>query len=126
VRGSCAAEGVTDGENGFLMEENAESLAEILEKLCQNRELCRTVGENACRELYLSWEDAVGRAYERYQIVSDRYKCGVYPRHKKPMDHVFRNAGELMALFDRVEQGPVVRRLKETEEAFRQTVDRYL
>ena len=30
VRGSCAAEGVTDGRNGILIDENAESLAAVL------------------------------------------------------------------------------------------------
>ena len=30
VRGSCAAEGITDGRNGILIEENAASLAAVL------------------------------------------------------------------------------------------------
>ena len=126
VRGSCAAEGVTDCENGFLIEETAESLFPVLQKLCRNRELCRRLGENACRELYLSWGEAVGKAYERYEIVSDRYRSGGYPRHRRPMDHFFRGAGELMEFFGKMEKGPVHRLVRETEEALRQNYDRYL
>ena len=33
VRGSCAAEDITDGKNGFLIEENAASMAALLTKL---------------------------------------------------------------------------------------------
>ena len=62
IAGSCAAEGVTDGRNGFLIEENAVSLCAKLTALCADREAMRRVGENAMRELYLSWEDAVARA----------------------------------------------------------------
>jgi len=99
VAGSCAAEGVTDGQNGFFIEENAESLAAKLTELCAAPEAMRRVGENAERELYLSWEDAVARAYERYEIVIDNYRSGKYPPHKRPMDGFFKSQGELMDSF---------------------------
>ena len=47
IAGSCAAEGVTDGRNGFLIEENAVSLCAKLTALCADREAMRRVGENA-------------------------------------------------------------------------------
>lgn len=96
VAGSCAAEGVTDGQNGFFIEENAESLAAKLTELCGDREAMRRVGENAERELYLSWEDAVKNACERYETVIDNYRSGRYPAHKKPMDGYLKSQGELM------------------------------
>ncbi len=99
VAGSCAAEGVTDGQNGFFIEENAESLAAKLTELCAAPETMRRVGENAQSELYLSWEDAVARAYERYEIVIDNYRSGKYPRHNKPLDGFFKSQGELMDSF---------------------------
>ena len=103
IAGSCAAEGVTDGRNGFLIEENAASLASKLAALCADREAMRRVGENAARELYLSWEDAVARAYERYEVVIDNYRGGRYPKHKKPLDGFFRSQGELMDAFAQAE-----------------------
>ncbi len=96
VAGSCAAEGVTDGQNGFFIEENADSLCAKLADLCAMPESMRRVGENAQRELYLSWEDAVARAYARYEVVIDNYRSGKYPKHNKPLDSFFKSQGELM------------------------------
>ena len=47
IAGSCAAEDVTDGRNGFFIEENAASMAAMLRRLLPQRELLRQVGENA-------------------------------------------------------------------------------
>lgn len=73
VRGSCAAEGITDGETGFLCMESAHSIASTLEKIADNRELIRKVGGNAQSDIYISWEDAVKKAYDRYHIVIDNF-----------------------------------------------------
>ncbi len=104
VAGSCAAEGVTDGQNGFFIEENAPSLAAKLTALCADRDAMRRVGENAQSQLYLSWEDAVARAYERYEVVIDDYRSGRYPEHKKPMDGFLKSQGELMDTFALLEE----------------------
>ena len=76
VRGSCAAEGVTDGRNGILIDENAESLAAVLSAEGMGIETFRAVGRNAMDELYLSWADSVANAAERYQIVLERRARG--------------------------------------------------
>ena len=76
VRGSCAAEGVTDGRNGILIDENAESLSAVLSAEGMGIETFRAVGRNAMDELYLSWADSVAKAAERYQIVLERQQRG--------------------------------------------------
>ena len=76
VRGSCAAEGVTDGQNGILIEETAESLASKLSAEGMGVETFRAVGRHAMDELYLSWAESVERAAERYQIVLERQRRG--------------------------------------------------
>lgn len=81
VRGSCAAEGVTGGHNAFLIHEDPASLAVCITKNMHDRALLRSVGENASRELYISWEDSVKKASERYAVVIDNYHSGRYPRH---------------------------------------------
>jgi len=96
VAGSCAAEGVTDGRNGFLIEENAASLAACLARLCENPQTMREVGGNASRELYISWEEAAGKACERYGTVIENYRRGLYPRHHGPIEGLFHANGELM------------------------------
>ena len=104
VRGSCAAEGVTDGKNGFLIEENAGSLAAKLEELIPRTSEMRRVGENASKELYLSWSDAIARAYERYGTVIDNYRSGRYPVHIRMADNILAANGTLMEVFAQMEE----------------------
>ena len=97
IRGSCAAEDVMDGVTGFLIEENAPSLAACLRELLRSPEKLRAVGRAAEENLYLSWTDAVDHAAARYETVMERYRSGP---HRKPTlpDEMFRSVGELMAL----------------------------
>ena len=83
VRDSCAAEGVTDGRNGFLMEENAQSLAALLERSCQDLDSLHRAGERAMEELYLSWKDCVHTAHDRYLTVLEEKLRGTLPKKKK-------------------------------------------
>ncbi len=76
VKGSCAAEGITDGETGFLMEENADSLAALLEKIGGDLELLHKVGRNAQDKIYISWEDSVRDARKRYEELIEMTKTG--------------------------------------------------
>ena len=73
TRGSCAAEGVTDGVNGFLAKENAEDFARAVLSACEDETALKTVGVRAGNTLYLSWEDAVKRASARYEEVLKRW-----------------------------------------------------
>lgn len=90
VAGSCAAEDVTDGVNGFLIEENAASMAAKLRTLFAAPEIMPRVGEGAQRDIYMSWEEAVGRAYARYFTVIDNYRAGLCPTHEKLTDEMFK------------------------------------
>ena len=96
LRGSCAAEGVENGRNGFLTDENAASLAVLLATVGRRKDVLRKAGEHAARELYISWPDAVGRAIERYNVVIDRYKAGCYPKKTGPVDDFLTFQGTLM------------------------------
>ncbi len=101
VAGSCAAEDVTDGKNGFLIEENAASLAAMLDRLLADRETMRRVGACAQETIYISWETAVRRACERYADVIEIYKSGGYPEHDRLSDEFFRGMGIVMELGSR-------------------------
>jgi len=76
VKDSCASEGVTDGQNGFLIEENADSVAELSNRIYNRIDYMHQVGDNAMNEIYISWEDSVHDAYERYNELIDMKKSG--------------------------------------------------
>ena len=98
VAGSCASEGVTDGRNGFLIDENAGSLSAKLSELCIRPERIKAVGKGAGNELYISWEDAVAHACERYGVVTDNYKSGVYGKRDPIRGSWMQSQGELMQI----------------------------
>ncbi len=101
VEGSCAAEGVEDGNTGFLIQENAESLAAKLRQLCRRPEVLRQVGERAQRELYISWQEAVGRACDRYETVIENFRLGLYPEHDRPTDSLVRSLARTVDVLGR-------------------------
>lgn len=104
IRNSCASEGVGDGRNGFCIEENAAAMAAKLEELCRAPEVMQVVGENAQRELYVSWETAVQRAMARYEVVIDNYRSGKYPKRERFGDEFFKTQGGLMEAFASVSE----------------------
>lgn len=73
IKGSCAAEGFVDKETGFLCEESEDAIANYLKDIMHDKKLLYYVGKEAQDKIYISWEDAVHRAYERYQIVIDNF-----------------------------------------------------
>ena len=105
IRDSCAAEGITDDRNGFIIEESAEAMAELLKRVCTDLDHVHDVGQHAMDEIYLSWEECVAKAYERYQYILARKKIGVMPARKKQMtDNMVRLVARTM------EEGEKVRR----------------
>lgn len=113
IAGSCAAEDVTGGRNGLLIEENAEAMAQCLRPL--TLETMREIGRHAQQELYLSWTDAVRIAAERYEVVIDRYKSGCYAPYRRHMEPVFKANGELMGGLSRLEDQRIALRSKIAE-----------
>ena len=87
LRGTPAAETVTDGVNAFLIDETPESMAEKLLELLLHPEKIREAGKRAEEELYYSWTDSVHAAWERYGIVIDNYRAG---RYRKKEDIIAR------------------------------------
>ncbi len=96
IRGSAAAEGITDGRNGFLVETGGQALAERIMALWHRREYLREVGRNASEEIYLSWEDAVEMAWARYGVVRENWLAGRYPSRASFGDRLLRPMGKRM------------------------------
>ncbi|HUZ18167.1 MAG TPA: glycosyltransferase [Spirochaetia bacterium] len=69
---SSAAEGVVDGENGFLTENSVEGFAEKLTSILIEPETRARAGRGARATIYMSWEDVIERVLERYaEIVAE-------------------------------------------------------
>ena len=81
INGSCAAEGIEDRRNGYLIDENAPSMAEAVKDLIANIDLAHKIGENAMNEIYIPWDESVRKAYERYKAVIAKYKSPEYERN---------------------------------------------
>jgi glycosyltransferase involved in cell wall biosynthesis len=82
VEGSCAAEGIIDGKTGFLCLETPHSLARKINDVIGNKGLLETVGFNAQNDIYISWDDSVKNAFERYQIVIDKFNSTPHEKYK--------------------------------------------
>ena len=106
IAGSCAAEDVTDGRNGFFIEENAASMAAMLRRLLPQQELLRQVGENARRELYISWDTSVANACRRYEVVLDNFRRGVYPARDTRVDELLLDTAESLDAINRLRAIP--------------------
>ncbi len=120
IAGSCASEGITDNRNGFLIEENADSLAAKLSELITSPERMKEVGHHAGDEIYLSWTDAVAHAYERYDVVIDQYKSGLYKPRPLFDNAFFRYQGNLMQTLGDLDASR--KQLHEDVDAFRAEV----
>ncbi len=102
IRDSCAAEDVTDGRNGYIIDETPEAMARLLLALSRDLPAVRQVGERAMDEIYLSWKDAVGKAYERYLYVMDQKASGAYEgRTRHVTDFLVAMAARSMEEADR-------------------------
>ncbi len=89
IKDSCAAEGITDGRNGFLVDETPEAMASLLKEICTDLPRLREIGQHAMDEIYLSWESAVDQAFDRYNAILDLKKRGALPpKRKLPADYL--------------------------------------
>lgn len=108
IKGSCAAEGITDGHTGLLTEADANAIAKIAEFAIDHRSEMRQIGENAMNEIYVSWETSVNHAYDRYFTVRERCMSGRSQRKENFFTSgLFKTADELTSLVQQVRKLPV-------------------
>ena len=102
IAGSSSSEGAVDGHNAYLIEENAQSMAQLLRRLLNDPDHMKQTGEHAGEELYLSWENAVIKAVERYRIVMELHKSGAYKEHRSFSDNLLATQGDMMYTVTRI------------------------
>ena len=126
IDGSCAAEGVTSERNGFLIEENAASLAVLLATEGRNKNAMRKIGETAADELYISWPQAIDKAIERYHVVCENYKAGLYPKKTSPMDSYLGLQGAIMDILGDSRLMELAKSPASITDGIRNLIDTYL
>lgn len=72
IRGSCAAEGVVDGENGFLCENTPEDIAEGMRRALKT---AQAVGERARETIPIPWNGIAREVTDRYAVLIERKKA---------------------------------------------------
>lgn len=75
IEGSSSAECITDNENGFLCDENAESYANRIREIMSDPELLQRAGENAHKTVYRSWRQVTDEVLCKYREVIEDYKA---------------------------------------------------
>ncbi len=74
VRDSSSAEGIRDGLNGFLVENEVTSLVKKISGLLENTDTVKKAGEGARKTIYHPWETIVDDVYLRYVDIIRRHQ----------------------------------------------------
>lgn len=67
VRGSCAADVVTDGQNGYLCDDTAESLFDVMKNVMDDKETLERISLCARETIPVPWDKLMVHAVERYE-----------------------------------------------------------
>ncbi|MDR3133299.1 MAG: glycosyltransferase [Prevotellaceae bacterium] len=73
VRGSTASEIVTDGYNGFLVDNSSGALAARIRALITSPQLIREAGQHAAHTIARPWENVADEVLERYSYIIRNY-----------------------------------------------------
>lgn len=76
IRDSCAAESVPNEHSAVLIDDNLESYVEAIYEAAMHKERLAALGRSAGDHIYLSWDDAVARAYRRYVEIIEGKRGG--------------------------------------------------
>lgn len=108
IKGSCAAEGITDGRNGFLIDKTPEDLAVMLKNIVADIEHAHEVGQHAMDEIYISWADSVHEAHERYGELIDMKKSGqlILNKRHKMADNFMEMSDEIVTVLSKMIEKP--------------------
>ncbi|MBR7026985.1 MAG: glycosyltransferase [Bacteroidales bacterium] len=71
--GTMAADGITDGVDGFVSKNSEEAFAEYILRIHNDRKFLDRVGEGARRNLYRTWDNLVDDVYENYLKIIENH-----------------------------------------------------
>ena len=73
IRGSSAAEIVSDGKNGFLCRDDSDDLFMVLKEALDDPDRTKSIGRAAQESIPMAWQDIMVRALEQYQALIDSF-----------------------------------------------------
>ena len=74
LRGTATSATVTENVNGYIAENSVQDFAKKIKKIFENEEQYKNISENAFKDLYVHWDNAVKKAYNDYIKVIEKYK----------------------------------------------------
>ncbi|MBR4407735.1 MAG: glycosyltransferase [Clostridia bacterium] len=74
IRGSSTSCSILENVNGFMAKDDVEDYAKRIYEILNDDKLYKEVCENAYRDLYKSWDEAVGVMYQKYLKIIEDYK----------------------------------------------------
>jgi len=86
IQGSCAAECIEHGVNGFLCQDNKESLYAVILETLEDPARTRAIGEQAYKTIPVPWEDVLTQAVARYEYLIKHHAGipgGAYRRYQR-------------------------------------------
>ena len=109
IKGSCAAEGITHDRNGFVIEETPQSMAELLMSTAGDLGHLNDVGQHAMDEIYISWEDAVNVARDRYAELHELAASGALGiRKHQSFEYLMNSAAAVLDGTEKAFHAPAV------------------
>lgn len=69
LRGSTAAEVISDNNNGFLLDNSPEQFGQLISHFASDRSELKKTATGARNSLVRSWEDVVDEVSERYKVI---------------------------------------------------------
>ena len=106
VRGTVSAEGITDGVNGLVCDDSAESMANAIEVFLSDGARVREIGLDARQTVSVPWTDIIERVAYRYETLTRmdkgllRRKRGLFRKELEQVDQTLeKRALDLMGRF---------------------------
>lgn len=117
IKGSCAAEGITNYRTGIFAENTPESLAQELIFAASHLDEIHQMGENAMNEVYMSWETSVTNAYRRYEEIIADFKNGKSSNTETDLQQdFFTGISETTDLIQRFRSIPAISAIRESNQ----------
>ena len=88
----------------LLAEENADSVSTAILAFGSDKAAFKRLGEAACNEIYISWEDSVANAVRRYSEVRELWASGELQKRRNPLERLRKFAEEWDESFEAVQK----------------------